>query len=131
MNACHYFRTGKSSEFIKILSCSVSQYVPLCDWYYFKTKKIKLGNKQLTLRKRNILHLEKNDPRHKYMLGTTNLESILSEKNLGALVDTKKNICQQCALDDKKANSIVGNITQSILRRLMKVILPLYSALEC
>lgn len=61
------------------------------------------------------------------MMGAINLESILSEKNLEALVDTKKNISQQCAFDAKKANSIVGNVRQSISRRLMEVILPLYT----
>ncbi|KAK4823929.1 hypothetical protein QYF61_008315 [Mycteria americana] len=65
---------------------------------------------------------------HEYMLGTTQLESNLAEKDLRVLVDTKLNMSQQCALAAKKANGILGSIKQSIAGRLRKVILPLYSA---
>jgi len=49
----------------------------------------------------------------------------LAEKGLGVLVDTKWNISQQCALDAKKADSVLGCITGSVASRSREVILPL------
>ncbi|KAK4832599.1 hypothetical protein QYF61_024390 [Mycteria americana] len=61
-----------------------------------------------------VLHLGRNNPLHQYVLGTTQLESSLAEKDLS---------------EDTKANDILGCIRQSITSRLREVILPLYSAL--
>jgi len=49
-----------------------------------------------------------NDSVHQYMLGATQLESSLAEKNLGVLVDTKLNTSQQYALAAETANGIPG-----------------------
>jgi len=76
-----------------------------------------------------VQHLGRNNPCHHYMLGATQLESSLPEMALGVLMDTKLTISQQCALPAKKANGILGCISQSIASRLREVILPLYSAL--
>ncbi|KAK4806776.1 hypothetical protein QYF61_005572 [Mycteria americana] len=47
--------------------------------------------------KGKVLPLERNNPRHQYMLGATQLESSLAEKDLGVLVDTRLNMSQQRA----------------------------------
>ena len=59
------------------------------------------------------------------MLGVTQLESSLIEKDLG--VDTKLNMNQQCALAAKAA--ILDCIRRSVTSRSREVILPLSSAL--
>ncbi|KAK4823961.1 hypothetical protein QYF61_008347, partial [Mycteria americana] len=63
-----------------------------------------------------VLHLRKNNPRHRI---------------LGVLVDSKQNISQQCTLVSKKASGIPGCIRRSIdiASKSSEVILPLYSAL--
>jgi len=60
------------------------------------------------------MHLERNNPRNQYMLGTDQLESCLAEKDLPrVLVNTKLDMSQHCGLTaqqwpfaTKKANDI-------------------------
>lgn len=59
------------------------------------------------------------------MLGVTQLENSLAEKDLGALVDSKLNVNQQYALAAKKADDILGCHRQIIASGLREV----YSAL--
>ncbi|KAK4827003.1 hypothetical protein QYF61_013137 [Mycteria americana] len=63
---------------------------------------------------------------HQYILGATQLENSLAEKDLGILVDTKLNMSQQCAPAAKEANGILGCIRQNIAGRSKEVILPFY-----
>lgn len=63
-------------------------------------------------------------PRHLHMLGTTQLESRLAEKDLGVLVETKLNVCPGC----KEGDGNVGCIRKSAASRSGEAIL-LYSAL--
>ncbi|KAK4825365.1 hypothetical protein QYF61_026884 [Mycteria americana] len=76
-----------------------------------------------------VLHLGKNNPIHQCILGATQLESSMAEKDLGVLLDTKLHMSQGCALAAKKGNGILCFIRQSIASRSREVILPLYSSL--
>ncbi|KAK4819817.1 hypothetical protein QYF61_011836 [Mycteria americana] len=71
-----------------------------------------------------LQHLVRNNPMHQYMSGDNQLESSLAEKDLEVLVDNRLNFSQQCALAEKKANSHLGCIRQSVATGY-----PLYSAL--
>ncbi|KAJ7416913.1 hypothetical protein WISP_67675 [Willisornis vidua] len=79
--------------------------------------------------KHRVLHLGKNNPRHKYRLGNNLLESSFAEKDPGELVRNKQSMSHQCVLVAKKASGILGCIRKSIASRSREVILSLYSAL--
>ncbi|GAB0179434.1 hypothetical protein GRJ2_000408700 [Grus japonensis] len=76
-----------------------------------------------------VLHLGRNNPRHQYRLGVDLLGSSAAEKDLGALVDNRLSMSQQCALVAKAASGILGCIKKSVASRSREVILLLYSAL--
>jgi len=76
-----------------------------------------------------VLHLGRNNPTHQYRFGAELLENNSVERGLGVLVDDKLNMSQQCALDAKKANGILGYIKKSVASWSREVLLLLYSAL--
>lgn len=84
---------------------------------------------RLSKGKCTVLPLGRSSLRHQDRLGTDSLQSILEEKALGVLLDTKLTTSQQHAFMAKVATSLVGCITQSIASRLKEVITPLCSAL--
>lgn len=73
-----------------------------------------------------VLHLRRNNTRHQYMLGSTQLESVLAEMDLGGHQAEHEPAQSPSA---KKTNYILGCIRQSITSRSRVVIFPLYSAL--
>ena len=76
-----------------------------------------------------VLHLSKNNPRHRYKLGTEQLESSTGEGDLGFLVDSGMTMSQNRAFVAKKANGLLGCIRRDVASRSREVLLPLYSAL--
>uniref|UniRef100_A0A493TV72 Reverse transcriptase domain-containing protein n=1 Tax=Anas platyrhynchos platyrhynchos TaxID=8840 RepID=A0A493TV72_ANAPP len=76
-----------------------------------------------------VLHLGRGHPGYTYRPGDKMLESSPAERDLGAVVDSKLNMSQQCALAARRANHILGCIKHGIAGRSREVIVPLYSAL--
>ncbi|RMC13226.1 hypothetical protein DUI87_10760 [Hirundo rustica rustica] len=76
-----------------------------------------------------VPHLGRNNPSHQQRLGVDLLESSSVQKDLGALVDNKLSMSQQCVLVAKKAPGVLGFTRKSIARSLREVILPLHSSL--
>jgi len=76
-----------------------------------------------------VLHLGRNNPMLQYSLGADLMESSSVERDLGVLVDDRLTMSQQCALDAKKANGILGCMKKSVASRSREVLLSLYTAL--
>ena len=61
-----------------------------------------------------ILHLDWDNPKHKYRMRREWLESSPEEKDLRMLIDERFNMSQQCVFAAQKASSILGCIKRSV-----------------
>ncbi|GAB0191988.1 mitochondrial enolase superfamily member 1 [Grus japonensis] len=61
----------------------------------------------------HALHLGQDNPGYTYKLGDKRLESSPMESNMGVWVDGKLNMSQQCALEAKRTNCVLGRIKHS------------------
>ena len=66
---------------------------------------------------------------YQYNLGDVRVECSTAKGDLSVLVDGKLDMSQQCALEARKANHILGYVKRSVASRSREVILPLYSVL--
>ncbi|KAJ7406812.1 rna-directed dna polymerase from mobile element jockey-like [Willisornis vidua] len=75
-----------------------------------------------------VLHLGQGSPRYQYQLRDEQIKSSPAKKDLGALVDVKLDMIQQCVLATWRASCVLGSIKSSVASRSREVIL---SSLLC
>ena len=80
-----------------------------------------------------ILHLGKNNPKHKYVIKEgdklSTLEETTCEKDLGVNIDPDLNFNNHIKLTIKKARRISGMILRNITYKSKSILIPLYKAL--
>lgn len=101
----HYNNSGILCSFLKFLNiCCQSQcFIRL-------EKRADRDLMQFNKGKCKILHWGRNDPRHQYVQRPAQLESSLTEKALGVLVDTQLTMSQHYAPAARKAGVILPGL---------------------
>jgi hypothetical protein len=76
-----------------------------------------------------VMHIGHNNGHHSYTLGDQELNSTVSERDLGVTMDKNLKFSEQCSKVVKSANSMLGLIRRTIKSRRKDVIVRLYKAL--
>ena len=73
-----------------------------------------------------IIHFGRNNPQYQYTLGTTQLNSTQSEKDVGVYIQNNLKPSLQCEKAAKKANSVLGQMYRAVTYRDKNVWIKLY-----
>ena len=76
-----------------------------------------------------VMHLGKNNPKHKYTINNTILHETTSEKDLGVYVDPLLNFEDHINITVKKARKIAGLIMRNITYKSKDIMVPLFKSL--
>ena len=77
----------------------------------------------------SVMHLGRSNENHIYNISSSIIKSIVLEKDLGVLFDSKIKFSSQCAVTTSNANRILGLIRRNMLHKSKDVILRLYKSL--
>ena len=77
----------------------------------------------------SVMHLGRSNEKHIYNISSSIIKSIVLEKDLGVLFDSKIKFSSQCAVTTSNANRILGLIRRNMLHKSKDVILRLYKSL--
>jgi hypothetical protein len=84
---------------------------------------------ELNFDKCAVLHVGRTNANNDYMLNNSKIKTVVSEKDLGVLVDDNLKFSEHCADAVKQANSVLGIIKRNIKYKTKDVIIRLYKTL--
>ena len=76
-----------------------------------------------------LLHFGHNNGQVHYVVDCNILESVEEEHNLGVIIQRNLKVDKQCAKAAKIANSVLGMIRRSFMKKGVDIILPIYKSL--
>src|SRR3989454_7406560 len=77
----------------------------------------------------SVIHLGKDNPKHKYSLCGSDLRDSTKERDVGIIVDSSTKFSEQCNTAIKNANSTLGLIRRTIKCKSQNIITKLYKTL--
>ena len=86
-------------------------------------------NMLFNVEKCSVMHLGRQNDKHVYNMGSSEIKSITVEKDLGVVFDSNIKFSSQCTVAARNANRILGLIRRNILHKSKDVILRLYKSL--